>query len=333
MTIIKRYFSAVLFLFFLLMISLNVYAYNTGDDYPANLKEADLDAVVDPWLFYNRECTSFVAWCLNSRNGVAFSNYYGGVQWGHAKDWAAAARSLGISVDGNPAVGSVAWKTGGDYGHVAWVSAVNGDSVTIEEYNNFAEARVWGAFSSHSVAKNSFQYIHIKDLETSFTFENYDKYYEVKQNSAHFGTRIYGSVYFASEVGCALYDPNRALIARSQDGAYREGNALIHHFIIGSGSPDINVSLSPSTKYYYQFYVIVNGTYYPSEFYEFTTLPPDNPQFTFENYEKYQEIGNDYAQFGTKIYGSVNTAANVGCELYNQNKGIIGSCEDGAYLG
>jgi surface antigen len=36
------------------------------DDYPANLKSAAQDSLVDPWGFYNRECTSFVAWRLNN---------------------------------------------------------------------------------------------------------------------------------------------------------------------------------------------------------------------------------------------------------------------------
>ena len=31
------------------------------DDYPARLKNAPQDSLVDPWRFYNRECTSFVA--------------------------------------------------------------------------------------------------------------------------------------------------------------------------------------------------------------------------------------------------------------------------------
>ena len=38
------------------------------DDYPARLKAARLDGLVDPWQFYNRECTSWVAWRLNSEN-------------------------------------------------------------------------------------------------------------------------------------------------------------------------------------------------------------------------------------------------------------------------
>ena len=59
-----------------------------GDDYPANLKNAAIDAIVDPWNFYNRECTSFAAWCLNSRNGVKFTNQYlGASRWGNANTW------------------------------------------------------------------------------------------------------------------------------------------------------------------------------------------------------------------------------------------------------
>lgn len=134
-----------------------------ADDYPSNLKSADLDALVDPWNFYNRECTSFVAWCLNSRNGVAFTNWYGGVRWGHAKNWGNAARSIGITVNSSPAVGSVAWSNSGTYGHVAWVSAVNGNSVTIEEYN-YSRA---GAYGTRTVNASSFQYIHIKDMPTT----------------------------------------------------------------------------------------------------------------------------------------------------------------------
>ena len=83
--------------------------------------------MLDEWNFYNRECTSFVAWCLNSRNGIPFTNQYAGAaRWGNAGDWGHVARSLGFAVDGSPAVGAVAWWSGG---HVGWVSAVNGSSV------------------------------------------------------------------------------------------------------------------------------------------------------------------------------------------------------------
>ena len=132
------------------------------DDYPAKYKNAALDAIVDEWNFYNRECTSFVAWRLNSVNGVGFHNYYKGVQWGHAKNWGTAARNLGITVDNNPAPGSVWWSNSGDYGHVAWVLAVKGNDVEIEEYNwNYN-----GTYRRTTKSKNTATgYIHIKDLD------------------------------------------------------------------------------------------------------------------------------------------------------------------------
>lgn len=139
--------------------------YTTGDTYPANLKNAPKDSIIDPWNFYNRECTSFAAWCLNDRNGVGFTNQYlGAARWGHAKTWGTVAQGLGVAVNNNPAVGSIAWWNTGTYGHVAWVSAVNGSSVTIEEYN-YASAGNWGTRTISSSSPTG--YIHIKDLQTA----------------------------------------------------------------------------------------------------------------------------------------------------------------------
>ncbi len=136
-----------------------------GDDYPANLKNAALDAIVDPWNFYNRECTSFAAWCLNSRNGVKFTNQYlGASRWGNANTWGTVAKSLGVTVNMTPAVGAIAWWTTGKYGHVAWVSAVNGSSVFIEEYNY----KVRGGYGTRTIAASDpAGYIHIKDITPS----------------------------------------------------------------------------------------------------------------------------------------------------------------------
>jgi surface antigen len=57
------------------------------DDYPSRLKNAPQDSLVDPWQFYNRECTSWVAWRLNSENQVAFNDYWQGQHWGNASNW------------------------------------------------------------------------------------------------------------------------------------------------------------------------------------------------------------------------------------------------------
>lgn len=112
---------------------------DTVDDYPRYLRTASQNSLVDPWSFYNRECTSFVAWRLNNNAGIAFHNYYGGEHWGNASNWAYAAQQVGLTVDDVPTRGAVAWwragSPGSSRGHVAWVASVSASSITIEEYN------------------------------------------------------------------------------------------------------------------------------------------------------------------------------------------------------
>jgi surface antigen len=90
--------------------------------------------VLDNRGFYQGQCTSWVAYRLSQLNGINFTNSYGGNgTWGDASNWAAEARRLKITVDTNPAVGSVAWFSSG---HVAYVEAVNSPtSVVISEMN------------------------------------------------------------------------------------------------------------------------------------------------------------------------------------------------------
>lgn len=119
-----------------------------GDDYPYKVGWQ-----VDPWGLYTRQCTSFVAYRLSTVNGFTLPRAYG-----NADVWGTRARSEGYRVDMNPALGAVAWWNSM---HVAWVTAIDGDRVEIEEYNyNYSESyhRRW-------ISKNSVSgYIHFKDL-------------------------------------------------------------------------------------------------------------------------------------------------------------------------
>ena len=154
------------------------YAYSTGDDYPYKNYEPD---VAEQWNFLTRECTSFVAWCLNSRNDISFRNRYipgtderlpsdiNGGRWGHAYEWENAARQLGYIVDNTPAVGAVAlWRYGsrGSWdttGHVAWVKAVNSNgTIDIEQYTGYDTYVFQEETISSSVPSC---YLHIKDIQ------------------------------------------------------------------------------------------------------------------------------------------------------------------------
>lgn len=125
------------------------------DDYPSRLKNAAQDSLVDPWNFYNRECTSFVAWRLNHDAGIAFHNWYKGHHWGDAAIWKQAAVDSGVPVDGTAKVGAVAWwargSAGSSRGHVAWVVAVGSSSVTIEEYNYL----IRGGYGRRTISRTS----------------------------------------------------------------------------------------------------------------------------------------------------------------------------------
>src|SRR5438445_7059140 len=115
------------------------------DDYPPALSAAPLDSAVDQWGFFNRECTSFVAWRMAqagvSRAEVGFADSWGPApggldHWGDATGWDAYAAALGYRVDATAAVGAIAQWHGGERGgglvasaegHVAYVAGVAPD--------------------------------------------------------------------------------------------------------------------------------------------------------------------------------------------------------------
>ena len=87
--------------------------------------------VADKWNFYQCDCTSYVADRLN-KAGIDFNNSYKKVAWGYAANWKSAAKKAGLSVNGTPRKGAVAWFS---YGHVAYVEKVDGKKIIISEYN------------------------------------------------------------------------------------------------------------------------------------------------------------------------------------------------------
>lgn len=123
------------------------------NDYPYSGKCSG----TDPWAFYRCQCTSFVAFRINKRLGVKFTNQYKGHGWGDAKIWDEAARASKVRIDNKPVAGCVA-QTNAGAGHVAWVTKVSGDKVSVEEYNYVHKK----AYGTRTVAKSTFSYIHIK---------------------------------------------------------------------------------------------------------------------------------------------------------------------------
>ena len=125
---------------------------------PWNWCNAPLDAYVDNWGMYTRECVSYTAFKVWQSG--RHMPYWGGR--GNANQWDDNARAAGIGVDRNPKVGDVAVAHIGYYGHVMYVEAVRGNGdIYISEYNFD-----WtGRYSERTISKSTwqsqgFQFIH-----------------------------------------------------------------------------------------------------------------------------------------------------------------------------
>lgn len=103
-----------------------------GGGYPGKWANAPLDAYVDPWGLYTRECVSYVAWKVYSTG--RFVPHFGGR--GNANQWPSTTARHGISQGSQPKAGAAAVSMVGYYGHVMYVEAVHGDgTITVSDYN------------------------------------------------------------------------------------------------------------------------------------------------------------------------------------------------------
>lgn len=103
-----------------------------GGGYPGVWANAPLDAFVDPWGLYTRECVSYTAWKVASTG--RFVPHFGGR--GNANQWPSTTAAYGIPSGYTPRAGSVAIMPIGTYGHAMYVESVNSDgSITVSDYN------------------------------------------------------------------------------------------------------------------------------------------------------------------------------------------------------
>ena len=105
-----------------------------------------------------RQCASYVAWRIAKETGKYYS-------WGNAVNFTRSAINAGYEA-GAPQAGSIAVMdpatSGASEGHVAWVEAVNGNTVTISQYNyNYGAG--YGMYSMMNLSVGAFDhYVHIK---------------------------------------------------------------------------------------------------------------------------------------------------------------------------
>lgn len=94
-------------------------------------KKATAKSELSPYGYPYRNCTDFMAYEL-WRLGVSRNRYIG---LGNANTWGTRARSHGVTNNSTPAVGSVAVRTTGPFGHVALVTTVASGRITVVQYD------------------------------------------------------------------------------------------------------------------------------------------------------------------------------------------------------
>lgn len=103
-----------------------------GGGYPGKWAYAPINAYVDEWGLYSRQCVSYVAWKI--WNTGRYVPHFAGA--GNANQWPSTAARHGIPSGSTPRVGSAAVMMAGYYGHVMYVEAVHSDgTITVSDYN------------------------------------------------------------------------------------------------------------------------------------------------------------------------------------------------------
>lgn len=124
-----------------------------GGGYPGKWCNIPMDAAVDDWGMYNRQCVSYTAFKVWASG--RHMPYWGGI--GNANQWDDNARNQGIPVDYSPRAGDVAISNAGYYGHSMYVESVNGDgTINISQYN----ADWQGTYSTNTISPSGLVFIH-----------------------------------------------------------------------------------------------------------------------------------------------------------------------------
>jgi surface antigen len=123
-----------------------------ANTYPQEYQNAALDAMVDPWGMYTRECVSWVAHMISTDKYKSTLGHWGGgdnapniegQQSGMADDWDENATAYGVRRSLKPEAGSVIqwdsgsqWREHATFGHVGYVHIAHKSGfIVISQYN------------------------------------------------------------------------------------------------------------------------------------------------------------------------------------------------------
>jgi surface antigen len=146
-----------------------------GDDYPTAWKRPC--GAVNPagTSYVTCNCTDYAAWRISVQRDATMTDpaRWSRANWpftslGNAKEWAGKARARGIAVDKTPALGAVAYRLSGTWGHVAIVIGIDPEArtVTLGEYNH-ATRHAYGTRTVKFPGPDVDGFIHAADLQVA----------------------------------------------------------------------------------------------------------------------------------------------------------------------
>ncbi|MBR4100114.1 MAG: CHAP domain-containing protein [Clostridia bacterium] len=230
-------------------------------------------------------CTYYAWQQAYDNTGVALPNF------GNAKNWYTSAQNAGYSVGTTPTAKSIAVWTNSGYGHVGYVVSVNGAKMTVNEggmlntngtaYNG--DGIINGSTCNSTVGSNKSSYSSSVLVGFIYLTENASSSVSLSIESSRntiteTNAILYGRVdkpssYTVTKIGIKI---------RKDGGTYSDGWSKYeapsqsyagHTYMLPyyNMNTELNLTLIHSTKYYYKFFAIVNGTEYWSKEASFTT--------------------------------------------------------------
>lgn len=224
-----------------------------------------------------RPCTWYAWQCAYERLGIALP------KWGDAINWLSGARNSGYQTGNTAAVNSIAVysEPSHSYGHVAYVTAVNGNEMTVDEAgrtdkvanNGIANGQpsraIVGQGRGHGFSSTLLGFIYLKGSPTPASITaNFNSSATAGETTAKIEAQLTvsgASISQVNQVGAKIYDAaGNELFWKEEQVSYNTSHINIW-YEIGSGK-EINVPLTKATTYYYLFYANISGkTYYDAK--------------------------------------------------------------------
>ena len=327
----KRRFMKVVVLIAMFFAIIPASAHATGiGNYGANLESAAYATNVNPFVGLYGQCTWYCWGRAYEKCGVSLPCRGNANNWLNEAAW-----------DTTPSENSIAVWTSGFPGHVAFVEAVDGNTIYISEANldsiiyseGYMNAANGGYRSTYGNLPYSSNwpgrakpdgYIHLGSTPASSTPSPVSLHFEKGERTSSGSTNailatrltISGALMTdVSRIGAYIYSASGNELAHIDEAAgidYNYGYLDIWYDV----NSELHYTLSSGTSYRYKFFAVVGGTTYWSDEWSFQT---SRPKINFDMGDRFSKSETN-AVLSTRITleGAVMTqVSHIGVYLYN----------------